>query len=409
VRRVLMLVWTGVASDTRVLREAAALVADGCTVHIIGRAVPETFIPGPGITVDSGGAPPSAQTRARTLGPLERAARWVLLPRHVRRRLARWQRDAAAAARRWARVHGPPQVVHVHDLTALPTGAELAGEWGVPLIYDSHEYWAGRPVEGRPAPLLRWAESRLEHRLGARADAVLTVGDGVAAALRRDHPSWPEITVVHNTFPARPSMPVASPPTAFVYAGRLAADRELEVVAGASHRVGLPVVLRGPADESWLARFDPGAAQVRPAVPLAELDDVLSAAGAALVTHSDRWENHRLALPNKVFHAVSLGVPVVATDVGELGALVRRHGLGTLYRPGDADDLVRACHDLVAGHADFRHHVARAQDALGWEADAARLVEVHRRLGGGGTSTTLPGSDGRSADPSGPPGSEDDV
>lgn len=379
---VLMLVWTGVATDTRVLREATALVAAGYRVHVIGRGVPPDFVPPEGITVQSCGAPPRAQTRGRRLSAPERVGRWALLPVHVRRRLSAWQDEALTAARLWATEHGRPGVVHAHDFTALPVGSRLAQEWRVPLVYDSHEYWVGRPVEGRPAPLLRRREARLESRLGAGAAAVITVGDGVARALRRDHPDWPEITVVRNTFPERhqPLVP-ASPPTAFVYAGRLAADRELEVVAAASDDLDLPVVIRGPADEHWLGRFDRHACEVRPPVPVTEVDRELCAAGAALITHSDRWENHRLALPNKVFHAVSLGVPVVATDVGELAAIVREHGLGTLYRPGDARDLVRACRQLVDEHERYLHQVAAARASLTWAGDAARLVGLYGALG----------------------------
>jgi glycosyltransferase involved in cell wall biosynthesis len=193
---------------------------------------------------------------------------------------------------------------------------------------------------------------------------------------------------VRNTFPEPAyAVTVSSPPTAFLYAGRLAADRELEVVAAASDQVGLPMVLRGPADDHWLSRFDARSCEVRPPVPVADLDVELAAAGAALVTHSDRWENHRLALPNKVFHAVSLGVPVVATDVGELAGLVREHGLGTLYRPGDPADLVRACRELVDGHGEYLRRVARAREQLTWARDAARLVSLH--LSGGAVAGPL--------------------
>ena len=393
--RVLMLVWTGVATDTRVLREATALVASGRLVHVIGRAVPAGFVPPEGVTVDSCGVSPSAATRRRDLTAPEQLARWALLPNHVRRRVTSWQAQVLVAARRWAGDEGEPDVVHAHDFTSLAVASQLADEWDVPLVYDTHEYWVGRPVEGRPAPLLRRREAMLEDRLGARADAVVTVGDGVARALRRDHPGWPEITVVRNTFPEREVPTPASPPTALLYAGRLAADRELEVIAAASRNLDLPVVLRGPADDHWLGRFDPGACQVRPPVPLEEVDGELSAAGVALVTHSDRWENHRLALPNKVFHAVSLGVPVVATDVGELGALVREHGLGTLYRPGDPVDLTRACRDVVRDHAEHLSRVRTARHELSWGNDAARLVEVHDRLAARRGSTTLDRSSGR--------------
>jgi glycosyltransferase involved in cell wall biosynthesis len=376
-----MLVWTSVATDTRVLREASALAAAGHPVHIIGRAVPPEFTPPAGVTVASVGLPPRSAGRTRTLSAPERAARWALLPVHVGRRIARWQQEAEALAVEWGAAHGQPGAVHAHDFSALPAGSRLARRWGVPLVYDSHELWSGRPVEGRPAPLRRRRERRDEGRLGRECAAVVTVGEGVAAALREDNPGWPEIAVVRNTFPLREGLPAPLPaPTSLVYAGRLAAYRELEVVARASARLPLPVTLVGPADETWLSSFDRGTATLLPSEPLGAVDRRLLEAGAALVTHSDRWRNHRLALPNKLFHAVSLGVPVVATDAGELGAIVRRYRLGTLYAPGDADALVEAVHGLAEHYGQHCAAVAAARRELSWEHDAQRLLQVYAGL-----------------------------
>ncbi|KGN40921.1 glycosyltransferase [Knoellia aerolata] len=388
-RTVLMLVWTGVATDTRVLREAATLVAAGARVHIIGRAVPEDFVPPRGITVEGAGRAPQAATRSRRLSRPERAGRWLLLPLHVRRRYLAWQREATDRAFEWSGATGlVPDVVHVHDFTALGAGHTLADSWGVPFVYDTHEYWVGRPVEGRPAPLLRRRERLEEHRLALDAAAVVTVGDGVADALRADHPDWPEVTVVRNTFPLRddvaPASTVTGPPTGLVYGGRLAAYRELEVIADASRRCALPITVVGPGDDEWLRTFDPGRVEVLPAEPLPALDERLRRAGAALVTHSDAWLNHRLAMPNKLFHAVSLGLPVVATDVGDLGALVRAHDLGTLYAPGDADGLVRAIDRLVEEYPRFVRAVAAARPSLSWSADGDALLAAHLRVLGPG-------------------------
>lgn len=378
--RVLMLVWTGVATDTRVLREAGALVEAGHVVHIIGRAVPADFTPPEGITVESAGVAPSAQGRTRELRGIERLARWALLPQHRARRLLRWQREATELARAWASRVGRPDVVHAHDFTALPVGVELAEEWFAALVYDSHEYWVGRPLEGRPAPLRSRGEARREARLGVRAAAVITVGEGVARQLRVDHPDWPEITVVRNTFPVR-DVEVASPPTAAVYAGRLAADRELETIAAASVEIDLPITLVGPGDAAWLSRFDPGRATVLPAEPVADVDARLAAAGIALVTHSDRWQNHRLAMPNKLFHAVSLGVPVVATDVGELALVVGRHGLGAVYPPGDPGGLADAVRRVSREHEAYRERVRAAREDLTWSTDARALLDVYTGVG----------------------------
>jgi glycosyltransferase involved in cell wall biosynthesis len=370
-----MLVWTGVSTDTRVLREATTLVDAGWDVHVVGRAVPADFVPPPGVTVSSVGAPPAAQTRGRDLTWLERVARWALLPEHVSRRLRRWQRDALVQARGHR-----ADVVHAHDFSALPVGALLAEEWQVPLVYDSHELWSGRPREGRPTPWRSRSESRRERSLGERAAVVLTVGEGVAQALRRQH-GWADVRVVRNTFPAPAQRPtVAAEPSSAVYAGRVAAYRELEVLARASRRAPLPIVMMGPADEHFVARFDAGAAELRPGLAPDQVDQALSSAGLALVTHSDRWANHRLALPNKLFHAVRAGVPVVATDVGELAKVVREHDLGELYRPGDADDLVRAMRRTVERYDELQAAVLRAAPALSWDVDAAVLVGVYAEL-----------------------------
>jgi glycosyltransferase involved in cell wall biosynthesis len=247
----------------------------------------------------------------------------------------------------------------------------------VPLIYDSHELWTGRPTEGRPAPLRARRDRRREAELGGQAAAVITVGDGVARALRAAY-GWTTVHVVRNTFPLRATPPLLpDSPQRLVYAGRLAAYRELEVVAAASRRVDLPITALGPADQEWLRSYDPGSVEVLPAEGLAEVDARLSRAGGALVTHSDRWPNHRLALPNKLFHAVSLGLPVVATDVGELGAIVRAHGLGTLYRPGDPDDLARAVGEFAVNYTALTSAVATARPLLSWEHDQGALLDVY--------------------------------
>lgn len=378
-----MLVATTVATDTRVLREATSLAAAGHDVHVIGRSVPAGWEPPAPVTVSSVGtssvfrAEGAPSLGARRLPPHLRFARWLLLPQHRASAFGRWGAGAVAQGRERIAAGRAPDVVHAHDFTALEAGATIAEEAGAALVYDTHELWSGRPREYRPTPLL-------DAPLGGRADAVVTVGQGVADALRTRY-GWEHVAVVRNTFP-RPATIPAPPerPTGLVYAGRIAAYRELETIAAASDAIaedpGLPVGLVGPADETWLAGFDPRRARVETPLAVDDVDARLAAAGLVLVTHSDRWENHRLALPNKLFHAVRAGLPVVATDVGELARVVREFGLGTLYRPGDADDLVRAVREAVADYPALCSRVAAAADDLSWEHDERVLVDVYARL-----------------------------
>ncbi|HEU5143722.1 MAG TPA: glycosyltransferase [Dermatophilaceae bacterium] len=378
--RILMLVATSVATDTRVLREATALVEAGHTVHIIGKSVPEDFVAPTGVTVSSVGTSsvfraegaPSLQAR----GPLPwhvRLARWVLLPQHRNSAFSRWAHGAVEDGR--GREY---DVVHAHDFTALEAGQTLAQVRAVPLVYDTHELWSGRPRLHRPTPLQDRRERRVEKDIGARAVAVLTVGEGVAERLRELY-GWTHVHVVRNTFVPSTEGPPARP-TGAVYAGRLAPHRELEVIAAASVDAPVPITLIGPSDDTWLAGFDAGAAQLRAPVSSEEVTVLLQQAGIALVTHGDAFANLRLALPNKLFQAVAAGVPVVATDVGAMGEIVAAHGLGTLYRRGDVAGFRRALDDLIADYPAWCEKVAHARTTLTWSADAARLVDVYEAI-----------------------------
>jgi glycogen synthase len=378
--QVLMLAQSPLAGDSRILREALTLAASGHVIHIIGRDVPAEFVPPPGVTVISVGRSGGyglRQRPGRRVLPI-RAIRWLLLPEHRRAVERAWVEHARELA---LVASPPPEVVHAHDFNTLPLGAELARRFGARLVYDAHEFWSGRLRIGRPTPARNAWERQLEMKLGNRADAVLTVGEAIAAALR-DGYRWSHVHVVRNTFEPRVGeTPALAQPAGAVYAGRLAPYRELEVIAAASRQLEIPVTLVGPADPTWLADFDPGAATVYPAMSLEGVDRLLAKAGLALVTLSDRWRNHRLALPNKLFHAVRVGVPVVATDMGELASMVRQYRLGQLYRAEDQHDLVRAVHSVIADYSAYRASVAAAVPAMTWRRDEAVLLDVYAGLG----------------------------
>ena len=116
------------------------------------------------------------------------------------------------------------------------------------------------------------------------------------------------------------------------------------------------------------------------AEPLDAVSGRLSAAGLALVTHSNRWPNHLLAMPNKLFHASSLGVPMVATDVGELARTVRQYAIGTLYRPGDARSLSYAIAEAIKQYPQLRDAAGRSRPDLSWQRDRAVLLDTYAEL-----------------------------
>lgn len=394
---VLMLVQSDVAHDARVLREARSLADQGYAIHIVGKDVPAGWTPPAGVTVQSvsggsglktsggGGSASggSGGSRRGITGKLRSTARWALLPQHRQRVWRTWcaRAEAAVAERTF-------DVVHAHDFNVLQLAARLADRQRARLVYDSHEWWSGRERHGRPTPLERSRERRIERRIVARADAVLTVSQGIAERLGR----WRvgPVTVVRNTFPRRDELEGAAgdelppSPSGAVYAGRIGAARDIETLLDATSRLRLDTVLMGKADREFLPRLrvSDGTVRIEPARPVDEVDEVLRRVGISVVTLTDSCENHRLALPNKVFHAVRAGVPVVAADLPELRRLVTAYGIGALYRSGDAESMRAALGQVAEDYPGYCARVARARAELSWEQDAKALVGVYESLAG---------------------------
>lgn len=394
--RVLVLVQSDVLHDARVLREATALVAAGHQVTVVGRGVPPDGTPPAGVTVLDAGRPgglgsassalhhkASARSAAALVATARtqavRAARWALLPEHRRRVEARWRAAAAEVVRDL-----PADVVHAHDRNTLELAASEAHRRGVPFVYDAHELWSGRVLPGRPSPLADERATRRETALAREAAAVLTVSEGIAEVLADR--GLPDVRVVRNTFSAndlQDDHPAPRELRALVYAGRIGPGRDLETLVRVPVLLpGRRVLLVGPADPSYRLPDDLAeGVEVQPSREVDDVDAVYRHGGAAAVTLAAGSANHELALPNKLFHAVRAGVPVVAADLPEIRRTVLRHGFGELYRPGDATSLAAATLRVARRLPELTEAARAARAELSWEHDAAVLVEVYAGLG----------------------------
>lgn len=366
-----MLVISDVDADSRVQREATALHEAGHEVTVIALAGTTTeayeVLPVSDRPMGVGG-------RAGTSG-LRRALRWALLPTYLRLSSLRFARRALEVV-----ADRDADVVHAHDFSTLHLGRLLADRWDARLVYDAHECWVGRRRDGRDTPVMDLVELREETRLAAGADAVLTVSPMLARWL--EHRTGRSVALVRNTFPRRPAeheQPLPDRPTGIVYAGNVGPGRDLETFAAAE----LPIakVTLGRQTGPPIPGLD-----VRPPVPVDDVDAVYHRHGLALVPLTDDCLNHRVALPNKLFHAIRAGVPVVAADLPQIREVVADLGIGVLYRPGSAASLTTAVGEVMRRHADLVDGVVTARTGLGWAADAGRLVEVFAGLTSGGGS-----------------------
>jgi len=85
------------------------------------------------------------------------------------------------------------------------------------------------------------------------------------------------------------------------------------------------------------------------------------------------------ALPMAVIEALAVGTPQVATDVGEVGALLRSTGAGVVVDVDDHDGLAAACRLVLTDDALAAGLRERAH-AAAWRFDSAVMVDRYAAL-----------------------------
>ena len=370
-----MLLHKSVLHDSRVRREAKALVEAGHEVTVVE------------LDLDAYGSIDGARRVSASPPP------WVKrgIPFHLYR----------AAFLIWfvARIlRLRPDVVHAHDAAMLLPGLAGARLTGAKLVYDSHELATGVPYRsGAWAAFVAW----IERVAVPRADAVITVSDGIAERLQQRHGLERVPAVVRNVTDLAPAqdggvlrrrLGIGDAPL-ILHQGAPAPDRGGEqLIAALAHLPGAQLAFLG---SSPFGGFEDGlrdraarlgvASRVHflPSVPLGELLEWTAGADVGVSLLQDTCENHRLALPNKVFEYVAAGVPVVGSDLPALADLIGRHGIGWTVRPDRPEAVAAGLRSALEHGRDpqLRERLEVATRELAWSRERRRLTDVYEALG----------------------------
>jgi glycosyltransferase involved in cell wall biosynthesis len=370
-----MLLHKSVEHDSRVRREAGALARAGHRVSVLELA------PVPG--------------GAAALEGFER--RSCLPPAWVRRRLPlHLYRLVFLVAFVRALVRLRPDAVHAHDAAMLAPGLLGARLTGALLVYDSHELATSVPYRERAWALL---VAGLERLAVPRCGAVLTVSEGIAARLRQRYRLARTPTVVRNvtalgaggTGGLRLSLGIGPDTPLVLHQGAPAPGRGCEVLLDAVARLpGVRLAFLGDPEPGYGEALRRAVRRrglhdrvtLLPSVPLERLLAHTAEADVGVTLLQDTCENHRLALPNKLFEYIAARVPVLASALPETRALVERLGVGWCVPPDDPAALAKALGLALRRRADpeLRARLERAARELTWEREQRRLVGLYAEL-----------------------------
>ncbi|MCB9169940.1 MAG: glycosyltransferase [Flavobacteriales bacterium] len=227
------------------------------------------------------------------------------------------------------------------------------------LAYDSHELYTEVPeLIGRP--FARGAWLRIERWIFPKLRHVITVNESIAAIYRKKY--GVPVGVVRNI-----PMPRALGPKPTRAALDLPDDRFILVLQGAGINVDrggeeavlamrdLPhcLLLVVGGGDAWPALKDlvrrhrlEDRVRLIDRLPYARMMDLTRNADLGLTLDKDTNLNYRYSLPNKLFDYLNAGIPVLCSDLPEVGRIVRDQDAGVVVSRVDPERIAQAVEDL---------------------------------------------------------------
>jgi len=292
----------------------------------------------------------------------------------------------------------PGNIFVAHDLPMLPVAARAAKLYGGRLVYDSHEYF----TEQELTALEKRIWSKLEGKYISNCDAVITVNTSIAKALEKRY-SLPTVHVIYNA----EKNPVIDKyrgnyfnsyygfdedDRIILFQGGYSEGRNIATLVRAMERITCPdchLVLLGEGTlrkklEKLTRKLGlENRVHFHESVPQQELLGLTTSADIGVIPYQDTCLNNRFCTPNKLFEFIAAGIPVLATDLPELRAIITKYDIG---RVGDTSSPVSFAKLLDSVLLEkgvlekLRIKVQRAREEVNWDVEGSRLVRIYEKL-----------------------------
>lgn len=292
------------------------------------------------------------------------------------------------------------------DLDTLLAGALLKERFGVPLIYDAHEFWPAADVHQADFEEHFWTS--LEKRLVAYCDYAQTVTPGLAAHMSRLYGvtffSTPNAEPLSARPPGLPQKGIREGTAVcrFLFQGGFAPARGIDILIKTwpgTHPDAI-LVLRGPDNEYRremirLAKslgLHGNRIIFAPSVSESELVGAAIDFDVGLVPYTPTGLNYANCCPNKLSQYMAAGLPILACRTAFVEQIVNDAGAGSVVDFSDTGSLVQEVNRFTCD-IDYRLRCGRSSsdyfvNTFHWEnlsrAFIARLVMLarlsHRRI-----------------------------
>lgn len=280
-----------------------------------------------------------------------------------------------------------------NDLDTLLPNFLVSKIKGIPLVYDSHEYFTEVPellhrkrVQKIWKSIERWIFPTLKN--------VITVNDSIADLYEKEYGIRPK--VVRNIPPSnkisinktRENLGLPSDKFIFILQGSgINIDRGTEEMVEAMQHIQNAVLLivgGGDVIDILKRKVDEFSIQDRvifkPKQPYKKLMQYTANADIGLTLDKDTNLNYRFSLPNKLFDYIHAGIPIIASSLPEIKKIIEQYNIGDFIPSHDPEQIAQKMNNIIQNKAIlavWKKNLNLAVQDLSWENEEHILKQVY--------------------------------
>jgi glycosyltransferase involved in cell wall biosynthesis len=288
-------------------------------------------------------------------------------------------------------------IIHCHDLDTLLPGIVLKLLLKKPLVYDAHENYALVKSVSLPiffVRMLRMAEKLLLKKADAIFTASSFVGREFRPLTRRPVTTignyWP-LDVCDHISPEevageRKRLGISPGQLTIVYIGGLKRTRKIApLLQAVRDGMGIHLVVCGAGEQQDMVEQEARRKSCVSYLDWVPLDRVplYSRLSDVVYYGLEKYPGALYNSPNALFLALATGRAMLATDIGDLGEIVRRERCGIVMKRCDQEEVLAALQRLQ--NRSFlrslqKNALCAARERYNWDHAEKLLLRTYRRL-----------------------------
>jgi glycosyltransferase involved in cell wall biosynthesis len=283
-------------------------------------------------------------------------------------------------------------VYHCNDIEALPLGflVKLLFNTSVKIVYDAHEYEIERSDIGKS---IRPVFHLIEGILIKHADLVINVSNSIAGEYERlykiDKPklvlNCPRYKPIEKKNLLREELGISNDQKIFLYQGALSSVRGLKKLltcfSNMEKNKNVVVFMGYGPMEDEIKKCKSKNVYYHEAVSPQYLLDYTSSADYGIFICDNICKSYYYCLPNKLFEYLHAGLPVIVSDLYELGDFVERNKVGLVCRDTSVKSIQKAIEDvLLLNYNELSNNALAISKKFCWEKQEKILISEYANL-----------------------------